>query len=154
MITSEDTVQLLAAYGRMIDHDALEAWLELFVEDAIYRVVPRENWDRGLPLALIDCVGRNMIQDRIVALRQANEFNLHVSRHMLGLPHIVETTGDTTIVETNFTVFQSDMEGRAQLFCLGHYRDTVVRTDAGLKFQEKLVIVDNFNITSLLARPI
>ncbi len=39
---------LFADYGAHLDADRLEDWLELFVEDCVYQIVPRENAELGL----------------------------------------------------------------------------------------------------------
>ena len=39
--------ELLAEYANLIDEDRLEDWLDLFADECIYRVVPRENFDLG-----------------------------------------------------------------------------------------------------------
>ncbi|HEX3412719.1 MAG TPA: nuclear transport factor 2 family protein [Stellaceae bacterium] len=40
---------LLAEYGALIDMAKFDEWLDLFAEECRYRIVPRENFDRGLP---------------------------------------------------------------------------------------------------------
>ena len=44
---------LLAEYGGLIDAAKYDEWLGLFAEECRYQIVPRENYDRGLPAALI-----------------------------------------------------------------------------------------------------
>ena len=43
---------LLAAYAAALDGDALETWPEFFTDDCFYQIIPRDNYERGLPLAL------------------------------------------------------------------------------------------------------
>src|SRR5260370_3442217 len=49
-----------------------------------------------------------MLEDRIRALREANKYNIHTDRHVIGLPRI---TGDGLMVEAPFAVF-TDRPGR------------------------------------------
>lgn len=146
----EEIRQLIAYQAALIDQDRLEEWLDLFTPNAAYRIVPRENWDAGLPLALIDCAGSLMIRDRINALRKANEFNFHVSAHILSLPCIARSDDGVAKVETPFVVYQSYPEGDTRLFAVGRYVDQV----AAGQFHSKTVILDSFNVPTLLARPI
>jgi 3-phenylpropionate/cinnamic acid dioxygenase small subunit len=46
---------LYDAYAEALDDGELERWPALFTEKCLYEVVPRENFDRGLPLAVILC---------------------------------------------------------------------------------------------------
>ena len=57
-------------YAACLDAVELERWPDFFVEDCRYRVLSRENHDAGLPLSLIYCDGRNMLKDRVTALRE------------------------------------------------------------------------------------
>ena len=77
---------LLAHYGALIDAAQYEEWLGLFASECRYQVMPRENWQRGLPAALMFCDSRAMLEDRVLALREANKYNIHTDRHLIGLP--------------------------------------------------------------------
>ena len=44
---------LLAEYGALIDAGLFDEWLDLFAEQCRYQILPRENFARGLPAALV-----------------------------------------------------------------------------------------------------
>jgi anthranilate 1,2-dioxygenase small subunit len=145
---------LFATYGALIDAADFDAWLQLFAERCTYHIVPRENYQRGLPAGLVFCDSRAMLDDRIGALRGANKYNIHTDRHLIGLPRrVANETGDT-FVEAPFAVYQSDQEGETRLFATGLYRDRVVAEGGTLKFRDKLVLLDTFAVPSLLATPL
>ena len=81
---------LFAEYGALIDAAKYDEWLDLFAEECRYQIIPRENFDRGLPAALVFCDNRAMLEDRIRALREANKYNIHTDRHVIGLPRILD----------------------------------------------------------------
>jgi anthranilate 1,2-dioxygenase small subunit len=145
---------LLIEYAALIDDDRLEEWLELFTDDCVYRVIPRENEDQGLPAAIILCTNRNMLRDRVVSLREACEYNIHTDRHVLSPPRLIGRDGDLYTVETSYAAFQTDQEGESRLFSVGRYRDRIVYADRGPKFKEKTVIVDTATVPTLLATPL
>ena len=142
---------LLAEYGALIDMAKFEEWLGLFAEECRYQIVPRENFDRGLPAALIFCDSRAMLEDRIRALREANKYNIHTDRHLIGLPRILD---DDFAVEAPFAVYQTDQEGETRLFATGLYRDRLESVGRHLKIREKLILLDTFAVPSLLATPL
>lgn len=142
---------LLAEYGGLIDNAQFDEWLGLFAEECQYQVMPRENHDRGLPAALIFCDSRAMLEDRIRALREANKYNIHTDRHVIGLPRII---GDGRSVEAPFAVYQTDQEGETRLFAAGLYRDRLVASGRSLKIREKMILLDTFAVPSLLATPL
>jgi anthranilate 1,2-dioxygenase small subunit len=147
-------LDLYAAYGALIDAAEFDSWLGLFAATCSYQIVPRENFDRGLPAALVFCDTRAALEDRIMALREANKYNIHTDRHLIGLPRAVGETGDELAVETPFAVYQTDQEGETRLFATGLYRDRLVREAGIFKFRGKLVLLDTFAVPSLLSTPL
>jgi anthranilate 1,2-dioxygenase small subunit len=145
---------LLAEYGALLDCGDYGEWLGLFAADCRYMVMPRENHEQGLPVALISCSSRAALEDRIDALRQANKYNIHTDRHLIGLPRIVGEAGGMIAVEAPFAVYQTDQEGETRLFATGVYRDQLARTDTLLRIAEKLILLDTFAVPSLLATPL
>jgi anthranilate 1,2-dioxygenase small subunit len=150
---------LLADYGALLDGENYDAWLDLFAPECRYNVVPRENYDQGLPAALIFCDSRAMLEDRIRALREANKFNIHKDRHLIGLPRIIGPQSDglepgDLEIEAPFAVYQTDQEGETRLFATGLYRDCLAVGQHGLKIRDKLILLDTFAVPSLLATPL
>ena len=131
-----------------------DAWLGLFAAACRYRIIPRENADMGLPAGLIFCDSRAMLEDRIMALREANKYNIHWDRHLIGFPRILGSEAAEISVEAPFAVYQSDQEGSSRLFATGLYRDRIVSEGGGLKFRDKTVLLDTFAVPSLLATPL
>ena len=142
---------LLAEYGALIDAGNFDDWLGLFAAECRYQVVPRENYDRGFPAALIFCPSRAMLEDRIDALRKANKYNIHTDRHVIGQPRILD---GGRAVEAPFAVYQTDQEGDTRLFATGLYRDRLEPHGPRLKISDKLVLRDTFAVPSLLATPL
>ena len=142
---------LLAEYGALIDMAKFDEWLDLFAEECRYQIIPRENFDRGLPAGLVFCDSRAMLEDRILALREANKYNIHTDRHVIGLPRVFK---DGLALEAPFAVFQTDQEGETRLFATGLYRDRLEILGRGLKIRDKLVLLDTFAVPSLLATPL
>lgn len=143
---------LLAEYGALLDLAQYDEWLGLFSDDCRYNVVSRENYDRGLPAALIFCDSRAVLEDRIRALREANKYNIHSDRHMIGMPRLTDANG--LAIEAPFAVYQTDQEGESRLFATGLYRDRLELAGTALKIRDKLVLLDTFAVPTLLATPL
>ena len=45
--------QLYARYARALDAADWEAWPEFFIDHCVYKLQPRENHERGFPLATL-----------------------------------------------------------------------------------------------------
>ena len=144
----------MAEYGALLDAGQYDNWLDLFAGECRYQVMPRENADAGLPVALIFCDTRAVLEDRIRALQEANKFNIHSDRHLIGLPRIVGDDGAGIDLEAPFAVFQTDQEGETRLFATGLYRDRLVTERGEFHIRDKLVLLDTFAVPSLLATPL
>jgi len=145
--------QLLETYGRLIDEDRLEAWAELFTPDCRYEIISRENRDQGLPLSLMLCDSRDMLDDRIYSLRNANIFNIHSDCHVLG-PARVEPDAAGLGVSAAYSLFQTNQGGETRLFSVGRYHFRLIERDGTLMIQSAQVVVDTGAILTLLATPI
>lgn len=150
----ERVQDLLAQYAWRLDNDKLEEWTELFTSDARYEIVPRDNVDRGYPLALLCCRNQAMLRDRVLALRVANEYNVHYDRHIISVPNYLAINEDELLFEVNYVVIQTDQQGNSKVFSSGVYKDRVVEVNGELRFKEKIVITDTFCVPTLIATPI
>jgi 3-phenylpropionate/cinnamic acid dioxygenase small subunit len=157
MITSEQRFaiyDLYAQYASTADACRFEEWLDLFSSTCSYRIIPRENYAAGLPLCLLLCESRDMLVDRIVALQQANEYSIHVDRHIISGIRIKPMQGDLLSVEADFLIGQTDSEGELSLYVMGTYHDTVCVTGERALFIDKTVIIDNGCIPHAISTPI
>jgi anthranilate 1,2-dioxygenase small subunit len=146
--------QIYTDYVHCLDADELERWPDFFTEDCFYRVTSAENFEAGLPLGLIHATSRNMLKDRISALREANIYEPQRYRHLVSSIKIVEDRGETLDLLANFLVVRTMQEGDMTLFAAGRYVDRVVRAGADWKFARKEVVLDSRQIDTLLAIPI
>jgi len=150
--------ELLHSYVQCIDDDRLEEWPDFFTEHCLYRIVPRENADQGLPIALMYCDSRGMLQDRVVAHRKANLFAPHIYRHLVSAIRITAQEKGVVTVRSNYAVFRTATDpiqyGTTEVYSVGEYRDKIVFVNDVAKFQERIVIVDTSRIQSLLVTPL
>src|SRR5215472_2399714 len=61
---------LYCDYDNALNDGEFERWPELFIDACVYKVLPRQNYERGLPVAVIYCESRDMLIDRVVAIRE------------------------------------------------------------------------------------
>jgi anthranilate 1,2-dioxygenase small subunit len=145
---------LLAHYGLLLDEDRLEEWVELFTDNANYRVITRENKKLNLPAAVIWCDNKNMIRDRIHSYRNVNEYNLHYDRHVISLPRIKQINDSEYHVQASYSLFQTTLEGTSILFSVGEYEFSLILKEGLLKIKSLEVISDTGAFETLLATPI
>jgi anthranilate 1,2-dioxygenase small subunit len=145
---------LYTDYAACLDSDALERWPEYFTETCHYRVTSAENYEAGLPLGLIYATSRDMLHDRVSALREANIYERQSYRHLVGLPAIISTEGEVMRAETPFLVVRIMRDGAMDLFATGRYLDAFVDEGGALRLRERVVVCDSSRFDTLLAIPL
>jgi 3-phenylpropionate/cinnamic acid dioxygenase small subunit len=145
---------LYAEYASAIDEFRLDDWLELFVESSRYQIVPRDNYDRGLPLALMLCESKDMLRDRVVALQQANEYDIHTDRHLVSGLRFRGRDEALVRVEADFAVFRCNSEGEASVNAVGRYIDRLLIEGGRARFEDKTVVLDNFCVPHAISTPL
>jgi anthranilate 1,2-dioxygenase small subunit len=146
--------QLYTDYAHCLDADELEHWPGFFTEDGFYRITSAENYEAGMPLGLIHATSRNMLKDRVSALREANIYEPQRYRHLVSSIKIVQEQGERLDLMANFLVVRTMQEGDMTLFAAGRYLDQVRREDGAWKFARKTVVLDSRQIDTLLAIPL
>jgi len=155
---------LYTAYADCLDSDALERWPDFFTEDCRYRISSAENYEAGMPLGLIYATSKNMLHDRISALREVNIYEPQRYRHVISGIRIVGDDRTACVppanspneldMTANFVVIRTMQDGAMALFAAGRYIDRVVRGEAGWLFARKDVVLDSRQIDTLLAIPL
>jgi anthranilate 1,2-dioxygenase small subunit len=149
----EEVEDFFAEYGEIIDGGELERWPELFAEPCLYRIVSKENHDRGLPLSLMRCDGMGMLRDRALASQKLNVYAPRAWRHSIMQIRAREEHGRIA-VRANFAVFETLQDEHTRVLCAGRYVDTLVRTEAGLRLREKICIYDAALIPGSIVMPL
>jgi salicylate 5-hydroxylase small subunit len=152
--TYHELVQLYADYAYAVDSGDWNLWPEFFVDVCSYRLVPRENHERGFPLATLAFESKGMLRDRVYGIRETLFHDPYYQRHVVGAP-LVRSASETRIgSEANYAVFRTKLNELSTVFNVGRYIDTVVRTPAGLKFESRLVVYDSEMIPNSIIYPI
>jgi 3-phenylpropionate/cinnamic acid dioxygenase small subunit len=150
----ERVVRLNADYARAIDDDRLEDWPGFFTEKCFYKITSADNHRRGLEAGVIYADTKNMLRDRVAALREANVYERQTYRHLIGLPALVGTEGELTRAETPFLVVRIMRDGTMDLFATGRYLDALMDDGGALRLRERVVVCDSGRFDTLLAIPL
>ena len=146
--------QLYAAYAAAVDSGDWDLWPEFFTDDGIYRLQPRENHERGLPLATLSFESKGMLKDRVYGIRETLFHDPYYQRHVVGAPLVRRAVAGRIESEANYAVFRTKLDQLSQVFNVGRYIDTVVATPQGLKFAQRLCIYDSEMIPNSIIYPI
>ena len=143
-----------AAYANAIDSDALEQWPAFFTPDGHYRVTHVENMAEGLSAGIVWADSRDMLADRVAALREANIYERQRYRHLLGMPLVQAADAEAAEARTPFLVARIMHTGETAVFATGEYRDRFVRHEGRLLLAERVAVCDSTVTDTLMALPL
>jgi salicylate 5-hydroxylase small subunit len=146
--------QLYASYAQAVSSSQWELWPEFFTEDCTYRLQPRENYDRGFPLATLSFESKGMLKDRVYGIRETLFHDPYYQRHIVGTPVVLKAEANRFESEANYAVFRTKLSELSTVFSVGRYIDVVVRTEQGLKFASRQVIYDSEMIPNSVIYPL
>ena len=146
--------QLQARYAAAVDSANWAAWCDLFTDDCVYRLVPRENHERGLPLATMSFESKGMLKDRAYAIRETLFHDPYYQRHVVGVPLLLKVEEQRIECETHYAVFRTKLSELTTVFNVGRYLDIVVATPEGWKFASRVCVYDSEMIPNSIIYPI
>jgi salicylate 5-hydroxylase small subunit len=149
-----ELTQLYADYAGALDSGQWDLWPEFFIEECSYRLQPRENFDRGFPLATLSFESKGMLKDRVYGIRETLFHDPYYQRHVVGAPVVRKAERDRFECEANYAVFRTKLSEESTVFNVGRYIDVVVRTPQGLKFASRQVVYDSEMIPNSIIYPI
>jgi salicylate 5-hydroxylase small subunit len=147
-------VQLYADYAYAVDSGDWSLWPEFFVDACSYRLVPRENHERGFPLATLAFESKGMLRDRVYGIKETLFHDPYYQRHVVGAPLVRSVDAGRITSEANYAVFRTKLNELSTVFNVGRYLDVVVATADGLKFASRTVVFDSEMIPNSIIYPI
>ena len=147
--------QLYARYASALDDGPLSAWPQFFTEECLYLILPRDNFELGLPVAIMRCESRAMLEDRVTAVQETMLFEPRYLRHHITDIWIEEIDDEQLKIRANFSVIEVLPDELPRILMAGCYRDRLVRTpDGGWQFIEKLCVYDSVLVPNSIVYPV
>jgi salicylate 5-hydroxylase small subunit len=154
LLLQHEIDQLNAAYAGALDERRFDEWPGFFTEQGRYQVQARENFERGLPLALIDLESQGMMKDRVYGITQTIYHGPYYTRHVVSPAQVLGAAGDLVTAQAHYAVFRTRPGDASEVYNVGRYLDEIVRTPAGLKFASRRCIYDSEMVLNSLIYPV
>lgn len=154
MLLLSELQALYADYCACLDEGRYGDWPGFFTEDCIYKVIPRENHERGLPLATLAFESRGMLKDRVFGITQTLFHAPYYQRHIVGGIRITSVAAETVRAEANYLVIRTKQNEPSDVFNAGRYIDVVVREEGALKLRERCCVFDSELIPNSIIYPL
>jgi 3-phenylpropionate/cinnamic acid dioxygenase small subunit len=146
--------ELNADYAACLNEGRFDDWLAFFVEGCVYKIIPRENWERGLPLATWHSESRGYLADRIVAIRKTAVYGPRTIRRLVSGTRVLGWGDGVLATRADYAAFETLPDELTRVFNVGEYRDRIVAEDGRLKFLERLCVFDSVLVPNSLIYPL
>lgn len=155
LVLQRELEDLYARYAEALDDGPLEDWPACFTEQCLYLIIPRENYQRGLPLAIMRCESRDMLHDRVTAVRETMMYEPRYLRHHVTNLRVIQAGSDEVEAVANFSVIEVLPEELPRILMAGRYRDRLRReADGAWRFSERLCIFDSTLVPNSIIYPV
>ncbi len=144
-------------YAQVLDDGPLDRWPTLFMDPCDYQIIPRENHENELPLAIMRCESRGMLMDRIVAVQELLMYEPRYLRHMISNIRIRSVSKDSSRIDAvaNYAVLETLRDEFTRVLNAGRYLDEIVRDEDGkLRFRKKHCVYDSELIPNSIVYPV
>ena len=146
--------QMYNRYATLLDDGPLEDWPELFCEECFYAVTPRENYEQDLPLAIMRCESRAMLQDRIYSVQKTMVYEPRYIRHHITNVQILDEKDGLIKTYANYTVIETLTDELPRILNSGKYIDTIKMDEGEYRFIEKYCVYDSVLVPNSIIYPV
>jgi anthranilate 1,2-dioxygenase small subunit len=153
-VSLERVTELNYRYARCLDANRIKDWPDFFTDDCRYMIHPRENLEAGLEGYWLYFESKRMLRDRVVSLLDVNIYQIHYERRLVSNVMLTGKEGGEWLATANYMMVTTTNEGHSKIFSVGEYRDRITEVDGVLRFRERVVVPDTFNVPSHLSMPI
>ena len=143
-------------YSHSLNDGLLEEWANFFTQDAFYSITARENYDANLPVGLVYCQGKDMMEDRVFALQKTAMYAPRHMRHFISNLHIDNINDDGSIVAgANYILMQTLYDyPESTVHQVGKFVDEFVYESDMLLLRKRICVYDNLLVPNDLVLPV
>jgi anthranilate 1,2-dioxygenase small subunit len=141
-------------YAATLDRGDLRQWPLFFDEKPLYRIASRENFDAGLPVALIHCDSREMLEDRVFSVLNTLVYAPRTITHFVTNVDVLDETSESVAAEVNFLLVENLIDRNPRLLMAGRYIDRFTRASGRLALKERHCIYDTLTIQTSVVYPV
>jgi 3-phenylpropionate/cinnamic acid dioxygenase small subunit len=127
-----DVMELIARYAQCIDGGDLDGYVDNFLPDGVI------EWQNGV------ANGRKAIRRWVGGLMATGRIGGEpaFTRHFVNLPYVFDGDGRRCSARSYVIIFRLNTNGGVVVPSVGSYSDTCVKTDAGWRFQKRVIMSD------------
>src|SRR3984957_8057412 len=97
---------LYGEYSACLDQGEFEKWAEVFLDKCEYRIQPRENYERKMPLSIMWLESKGMLKDRVYGIRETLYHDPYYQRHIVSAPRGIAAEDNEIRSGANYLVLR------------------------------------------------
>jgi len=152
-ITRDGLRDFFDDYYATLDEVRLHDWPEFFIQDCLYRVIPRENFEAGYTLCTIQAESRGMLRDRVMGLTRTQMYAPRYYRRFPTAPRLIAEADGVAQVRHNLLLVQTLIDKPSEIVLSAVCHDRVVIDEGRLRFAERIVVFDSEMLPNSLVYP-
>lgn len=145
---------LYARYAECLGDGAIDDWPDFFVENCLYRIVPRSNFERNMLIGPIYAENKGALLDRVAAIKSTMVYAPRYLTYQITSPRITELSNGQATSRATFSVYQTMTDGNTTLFLTGRSFDEVRIDGPSLLFSRRVVVLDTDLLASAVVFPL
>lgn len=149
-----DLEELYTEYVGCLNDERFEEWPDFFTEQCLYKIVPRENFERGLPLATWLSESKGYLKDRVTGIRQTLVYGPRHIRRSVAAIRIFGWKDGLLATRASYTAVETLPDQLTRIFNVGEYHDRIAVEAGRFKFAEKICVFDSVLIPNSLMYPL
>lgn len=153
ILSRNQIAEFYDAYYEVLDSVDLDAWPEFFAEDCVYRIISRENYERGFRLATVGAESRGMLKDRVTGLIKTQVFAPRYYRRFPGPLNIKTGQAAEMYVQHNLLMVQTMIDKPTEIVFSARCHDTLVSVEGRPLLKRRDVVFDSEMVPNSLIYP-
>jgi salicylate 5-hydroxylase small subunit len=142
-LLKQEAIEYVRHLARLLDEFQIGKFVDEFVDGGHYRLIPRDNYEAGLPVCVIDD-SKKRLRYRQKIIEKHWHYEKFQERRILS-PVSVAVEGDSRAdVLTNFAIFRTDIEGQSRLHLCGTFEDELRRVDGRWRISTRKAVLDSY----------
>ncbi|MCO5066873.1 MAG: hypothetical protein M9924_21125 [Rhizobiaceae bacterium] len=142
------------SYFETLDSARVSEWPDFFVDDCVYQIIPRENFEAGYQLCTMQGDSKGMLIDRAQAILKTQMFAPRYCRRLYSGLRITGRRDGMITVRQTLVAIQTLIDGPSEILVCGVANDVLEIGTVGLLFKERIVVIDSEMIANSLIYPI
>jgi salicylate 5-hydroxylase small subunit len=150
----DDVHAFYDAYYEALDGNRVKEWPDFFVEDCLYRIIPRENHEAGQGTCIMQGDSKGMLIDRVQAILSTQVYAPRYCRRFYSGLRLFNGNGRELETRQNLLVVHTLVSQPSRILGCGTSHDRLILTDGGhLKLVERTIILDTEMIDNTIIYP-